>query len=67
MKKSWFVQSGLTENQALELMDRYRKSNYRVEKSLSADLISWEVSVFLPESGKLPRVDKTFQQRIWRD
>lgn len=67
MKKSWFVQSGLTENQALELMARYRKSNHRVEKSLSPDLISWEVSVFLPESGKSPRVDKTFQQRIWRD
>lgn len=65
MKRSWFVQSGLTENQALELMDRYRKSNCRVEKSLSADLISWEVSVFLPESEKPRRADKTYQWRHW--
>lgn len=67
MRRSWFVQSGLTESQSLELMERYRKSNYPVERSLSPDLISWEVSVFLPQSATAPRADKTFQQKIWRD
>ncbi|HFP9305141.1 hypothetical protein [Raoultella planticola] len=67
MKKSWFWHTELTEYQALELVERYRKSNYQVEKSLSRDLVSWEVSVYLPESEKAPRIDKTYLQKMWRD
>lgn len=67
MKKSWFQHVELTESQALELVERYRKSNYQVEKSLSRDLVSWEVSVYLPESERVPRIDKTYLQKIWRD
>lgn len=67
MKKSWFVHSGLDERQARELVERYRKSNYLVEKNLSSDFLTWDVSVKLPESSRPPRVDKTFQQKMWRD
>ncbi|EJD6651192.1 hypothetical protein [Klebsiella pneumoniae] len=67
MKKSWFQHTALTESQALELVERYRKSNYLVEKSLSRDLVSWEVSVYLPEAEKAPRIDKTYLQKMWRD
>lgn len=67
MKKSWFVHSGLTEYQARELVDRYRKSNFLVEKNLSADFLTWEVNVKLPEAPSAPKVDKTFQQKMWRD
>lgn len=67
MKRSWFQHTGLTESQALELVARYRKANYQVEKFLSRDFVSWEVSVFLPESEKEPRADKTFLQKMWRD
>ncbi|MGN2428610.1 hypothetical protein [Klebsiella electrica] len=67
MKRSWFQHTGLTESQALELVERYRKSNYQVEKSLSQDLVSWEVSVYLPEAEKAPRIDKTYLQKMWRD
>lgn len=67
MKRSWFQHTGLTESQALELVDRYRKANYQVEKCLSPDLVTWEVSVFLPESKKEPRADKTYLQKMWRD
>jgi hypothetical protein len=31
MKKSWFQHVELTEHQALELVERYRKANYQVE------------------------------------
>lgn len=67
MKKSWFQHTELTESQALELVERYRKLNYQVEKSLSRDLVSWEVSVYLPEAEKEPRIDKTYLQKMWRD
>ncbi|HHT0239186.1 TPA: hypothetical protein ACTY9J_001339 [Raoultella ornithinolytica] len=67
MKKSWFQHTELTESQALELVERYRKSNYKVEKSLSRDLVYWEVRVYLPEAEKTPRADKTFLQKMWRD
>ncbi|TDQ26715.1 hypothetical protein EDF75_0766 [Raoultella sp. BIGb0149] len=67
MKRSWFQHTGLTESQALELVDRYRKANYQVEKCLSPDLVTWEVSVFLLESKKEPRADKTYLQKMWRD
>lgn len=66
MKKSWFQHTELTESQALELVERYRKSNYQVEKSLSRDLVSWEVSVYLSEAEKAPRIDKTYLQKMWR-
>ena len=48
MKKSWFLHEQLSESQALELAERYRKKNYLVEKSLSSDFTSWGIRV-LPE------------------
>lgn len=66
MKKSWFLHEQLSESQALELAERYRKKNCRVEKSLSSDFISWELPVLLPESRKPPRVNRTYTQKIWR-
>ncbi|WP_316436909.1 hypothetical protein, partial [Klebsiella pasteurii] len=49
------------------MVERYRKSNYLVEKNLSADFLTWEVNVKLPEAPSAPKVDKTFQQKMWRD
>ena len=66
MKKSWFLHEQLSEAEALELAERYRKKNCRVEKSLSSDFISWELRVLLPESRKPPRVNRTYTQKIWR-
>lgn len=67
MKKSWFLYEQLSESQALELAERYRKKNYPVEKSLSSDFVSWELRVLLPESKKPPRIDRTYIQKMWRD
>ncbi|MGG8285583.1 hypothetical protein [Klebsiella sp. 141162] len=67
MKKSWFLHEQLSESQALELAERYRKKNCPVEKSLSSDFISWELRVLLSESSKPPRINRTFTQKMWRD
>ncbi len=39
MKKSWFLHEQLSEAEATELVERYRKNNCVVEKSLSRDRI----------------------------
>ena len=67
MKKSWFLHEQLSEAVATELVERYRKNNCVVEKSLSSDFASWEIRVLLPESKKPPRIDRTYIQKMWRD
>ena len=52
MKKSWFLHEQLSEAEATELVERYRKNNCVVEKSLSRDFASWEIRVLLPELKK---------------
>ncbi|HBZ1019036.1 TPA: hypothetical protein MJD00_29105 [Klebsiella pneumoniae] len=66
MKKSWFLHEQLSEAEATELVERYRKNNCVVEKSLSRDFASWEIRVLLPESKKPPRIDRTYIQLKWR-
>lgn len=67
MKKSWFLHEQLSESQALELAERYRKKNCLVEKSLSSDFTSWEIRVLLPEFRKPPRINRAYTQKMWRD
>ena len=66
MKKTWFIQFGLSESEADMLFRRYQAQGYEVKKSLGEDLITW-VSVKLPEFERLPRQDRTYQQKVWRD
>ena len=51
MKRDWFYQDNLTEEQAEELVARYRANNITVEKSLDIDPRFWVVSAFLPVSA----------------
>lgn len=66
MKKGWFQHTDLSESQANELVERYSAKKIRTEKTLSTDYKTWTVNALLPEAEHVPRVDKTFQQRIWR-
>ncbi|AKL11383.1 TPA: hypothetical protein I8271_003754 [Kluyvera intermedia] len=65
MKKGWFTHTDLTAEQATELVARYTAKHVETEKSLAPDYKSWIVSARLPESGKPPRPDKTYQWRHW--
>ncbi|AMO48869.1 Hypothetical protein AKI40_2471 [Enterobacter sp. FY-07] len=65
MKKGWFHHHDLTEYQANELIAQYKARNVQAAKALSQDYLSWTVSVLLPESKNPPRVDHTFQSKLW--
>lgn len=49
------------------LFRRYQAQGYEVKKSLGKDLVTWCVSVKLPEFERQPRQDRTYQQKMWRD
>lgn len=49
MKKSWFTHTGLTTEEANELMIRYQSKGVTVEKCLDIDPRFWIVSALLPQ------------------
>lgn len=49
MKKSWFTHSGLTTEEANELMARYKSKGVPVKKSLDIDPPFWLVSAYIPQ------------------
>lgn len=65
MKYSWFQHTECTTEQADELVAKYRARGISTERSLNQNLITWTVSVRLPESSKSPRTPRSFQQKIW--
>jgi len=66
MKRDWFYQDNLTEEQAEELVARYRANNIIVEKSLDVDPRFWVVSVFLPVSDRHQRTQRSMCSRGWK-
>ncbi|MFU0880267.1 hypothetical protein ACM26M_03340 [Kluyvera cryocrescens] len=66
MKRGWFYQDNLTEEQAEELVARYRANNITVEKSLDADPRFWVVSAFLPVSDRHQRTPRSMCSRGWK-
>ncbi|AWS78566.1 hypothetical protein QM092_08900 [Enterobacter hormaechei] len=49
MKQSWFTHTGLTTEEANELVARYESNGVTVEKSLDIDPRFWLVSAYLPQ------------------
>lgn len=70
MKRDWFYQDNLTEEQAEEqaeeLVARYRANNITVEKSLDVDPRFWVVSAFLPVSDRHQRTQRSMCSRGWK-
>lgn len=66
MRREWFTHpEALDTETADELLSRYASRNIQARKTLSADPRLWLVQAYL-ECGKFPpRLDKTFQQRMW--
>lgn len=65
MKRDWFYQDNLTEEQAEELVANYRRRGVKVERSLNHDNITWTTSAQLPEGEKAPRPSRVWQSKAW--
>jgi hypothetical protein len=65
MKKSWFTHSGLTTEEANELVARYQSKGVPVEKSLDIDPRLWIVSALLPQQKSSPKTAQSMRSRTW--
>lgn len=65
MKKSWFTHSGLTTEEANELVARYQSKGVPVEKSLDIDPRLWIVSALLPQQKSAPKTAQSMRSRTW--
>ena len=65
MKKSWFTHSGLTTEEANELVARYMSKGVPVEKSLDTDPRLWIVSALLPQQKSSPKTAQSMRSRTW--
>ncbi|MGF6424522.1 type III secretory pathway lipoprotein EscJ [Lelliottia sp. 489] len=65
MKKSWFTHSGLTTEEANELVARYQSKGVPVEKSLDTDPRLWIVSALLPQQKSSPKTAQSMRSRTW--
>lgn len=65
MKKSWFTHSGLTTEEASELVVRYKSKGVHVEKSLDIDPRLWIVSALLPQQKSSPKTAQSMRSRTW--
>ena len=66
MKKGWFTHTGLTTEEANDLVARYQGKGVPVEKSLDVDPRFWIVSALLPEQSSPPKTQQTLRSRAWR-
>lgn len=66
MKRDWFRHDGLTEQEATELIHLYTARAVPTQKQLSSDYLTWSVMALLPVGNRAPRVDRTYEQRIWQ-
>jgi len=65
MKKSWFTHTGLTSEEANELMIRYQSKGVTVEKCLDIDPRFWIVSALLPQHKTTPKTQQSMRSRAW--
>lgn len=65
MKKSWFTHTGLTTEEANELVARYKSTGVPVEKSLDIDPRLWIVSALLPQQNSAPKTQQSMRSRTW--
>lgn len=65
MKKSWFTHTGLTSEEANELVTRYESKGITVEKSLDIDPRLWIVSALLPQQKSSPNTQQSLRSRVW--
>lgn len=65
MKKSWFAHIGLTTEEAIELVARYKSKGVPVKKSLDIDPRLWIVSAFLPQQKSHPTTGRSLHSRVW--
>lgn len=65
MKKSWFTHTGLTTEEANELVSRYKSKGVLVEKSLDIDPRLWIVSALLPQQKSSPKTAQSMRSRSW--
>ena len=66
MKKSWFTYTGLTTEEANELVARYKSKGVLVEKSLDIDPRLWIVSALLPQQNSSAKTAQSMRARAWR-
>ncbi|MEB2410990.1 hypothetical protein QMN27_20535 [Enterobacter asburiae] len=65
MKKSWFTHTGLTTEEANELVARYKSKGVLVEKNLDLDPRFWIVSAYLPQQKSSPGTQQSMRSRAW--
>ncbi|MFT1617562.1 hypothetical protein [Enterobacter kobei] len=65
MKKSWLTHTGLTSEEANELVTRYESKGITVEKSLDIDPRLWIVSALLPQQKSSPSTQQSLRSRVW--
>lgn len=65
MKKSWFTHTGLTTEEANELMTRYQSKGVTVEKCLDIDPRFWIVSALLPQHNTIPKTQQSMRFKAW--
>ncbi|MCK7244957.1 hypothetical protein AAHD35_03350 [Enterobacter roggenkampii] len=65
MKKSWFTHTGLTTEEANELMTRYQSKGVTVEKCLDIDPRFWIVSALLPQHKTTSKTQQSMRSRAW--
>ena len=65
MKKSWFTHTGLTSEEANELVTRYESKGITVEKILDIDPRLWIVSALLPQQKTSPSTQQSLRSRVW--
>lgn len=65
MKKSWFTHTGLTTEEANELVSRYKSKGFLVEKSLDIDPRLWIVSALLPQQNSSAKTAQSMRSRAW--
>lgn len=65
MKKSWFTHTGLTSEEADELVTRYESKGITVEKSLDIDPRLWIVSALLPQQKSSSSTQQSLRSRVW--
>lgn len=66
MKKSWFTHTGLTTEEANELVARYESNGVTVEKSLDIDPRFWLVSAYLPQLASSQRARQNMRSHARR-
>ncbi|HHT9074206.1 TPA: hypothetical protein ACT5CI_002895 [Edwardsiella tarda] len=63
---TWFLQQGMTSDEADRLVDEYQKRGFKARKSLNVDPRLWDVAAKLPESEYQPKTPRGMINPCWR-